>query len=328
MPASGGLKIFLPSIFVGCLVLGLAGQSYADCAGRLLEIRGVKGLLKRHMVLEKAVLECSDTGRIHYFYAYNLERLRRYDAALLSYENAVRVDPDFAPSYFGMGDVYLVLGNNKAAVFAYKKGLTLEPGNKRAENSLKKARSSCDEQKLAADGDKQEVQPPQKVQPQDLQPKKNIAVPVVDVPVAIEPVASAEDFIRYMTQHRAESGNTPQPVLPMYIQFERGSDTLTESDRNMLDNIVCRALQSDELLQSRFEVGGHTDASGNFDFNMHLSRVRAHGVRDYLVDCGVEPQRLTVVYFGQTRPVVANSSPQNRRLNRRVEFRRLQEMDE
>jgi OOP family OmpA-OmpF porin len=58
---------------------------------------------------------------------------------------------------------------------------------------------------------------------------------------------------------------------------------------------------------------------------MYFSKMRAMRVRDYLVEnCGIAPDRLTVVYYGQERPAFPNTSRKNRMLNRRVEFRLLQ----
>jgi outer membrane protein OmpA-like peptidoglycan-associated protein len=45
-------------------------------------------------------------------------------------------------------------------------------------------------------------------------------------------------------------------------------------------------------------------------------------VRAHLVDAlGVPAERIRVTWFGQARPIVPNTTPQNRGLNRRVEFR-------
>jgi outer membrane protein OmpA-like peptidoglycan-associated protein len=91
-----------------------------------------------------------------------------------------------------------------------------------------------------------------------------------------------------------------------------------------LEDVVCTAMQSEELQESRFEVAGHTDDSGDFELNMYLSRMRAYSVRDFLVkNCSIDADRLTIVYYGPTRPPVLNNSIENRKLNRRVEFRRL-----
>ena len=66
------------------------------------------------------------------------------------------------------------------------------------------------------------------------------------------------------------------------------------------------------------EVAGHTDSVGDETYNQQLSERRAQAVADYLVGRGIERNRLKVVGFGESRPKVPNSTPENRQQNRRV----------
>jgi chemotaxis protein MotB len=69
-------------------------------------------------------------------------------------------------------------------------------------------------------------------------------------------------------------------------------------------------------------VEGHTDnvpvAGGAFASNWELSAARAASVVHMLVDSGVDPRRLSVVAFGEFRPVLPNATPDGRNANRRV----------
>lgn len=73
------------------------------------------------------------------------------------------------------------------------------------------------------------------------------------------------------------------------------------------------------------EIQGHTDATGPEDYNMGLSKRRAISVYDYLITKGIDPQRMTVKYFGETKPVATNATPEGRKENRRVEFEIIKE---
>jgi outer membrane protein OmpA-like peptidoglycan-associated protein len=73
----------------------------------------------------------------------------------------------------------------------------------------------------------------------------------------------------------------------------------------------------------KVEIQGHTDNIGSDGYNQKLSERRAQTVRDFLVAKGVAANRLTTVGFGETRPVLDNNTPQNRELNRRIEFKVL-----
>lgn len=72
--------------------------------------------------------------------------------------------------------------------------------------------------------------------------------------------------------------------------------------------------------QVKLRVTGHTDNVGNDAYNLQLSQRRAKAVVDFLVERGIDRNRLSFEGYGETRPVADNSSPQGRRLNRRVEF--------
>ncbi len=136
---------------------------------------------------------------------------------------------------------------------------------------------------------------------------------------------TAEGFVQSMAEQEAKPGSRePGQGLSLQIQFERSSGELTPEAKAMLDSVVCKALQGRELQGRRFEVAGHTDDRGTPETNMYFAKIRATGVRDYLVEqCGIAPDRLTVVSYGQERPAFPNTSRKNRMLNRRVEFRLL-----
>lgn len=70
------------------------------------------------------------------------------------------------------------------------------------------------------------------------------------------------------------------------------------------------------------EVGGHTDNIGKEAYNMKLSQARADAVKAWLVAHGVDAKRVTTKGYGDTRPLVPNTSDANRFKNRRVELKR------
>ena len=67
------------------------------------------------------------------------------------------------------------------------------------------------------------------------------------------------------------------------------------------------------------QVEGHTDSVGSASYNQTLSENRAGAVRSYLIQRGVEANRLAAVGYGLTRPVADNSTAAGRAQNRRVE---------
>ena len=67
-------------------------------------------------------------------------------------------------------------------------------------------------------------------------------------------------------------------------------------------------------------IEGHSDNTGNADYNQKLSQRRAEAVAEALVnDHGVARERVKAVGYGDTRPVADNSTAAGRAQNRRVE---------
>lgn len=67
-------------------------------------------------------------------------------------------------------------------------------------------------------------------------------------------------------------------------------------------------------------VEGFTDSTGGASHNQELSERRATSVRSALMEMGVSRDRVAVRGYGQSYPVAANDTAQNRQLNRRVEI--------
>lgn len=115
--------------------------------------------------------------------------------------------------------------------------------------------------------------------------------------------------------------HTPDPTVDLLVQFDSGKATLQPLGRQQLDQLAM-AFARPELLQARFEIGGHTDRVGSHDYNMKLSADRANAARDYLSkQHGIALDRLSTQAFGYTR--LADPANPTSGANRRVEIRHL-----
>jgi outer membrane protein OmpA-like peptidoglycan-associated protein len=74
----------------------------------------------------------------------------------------------------------------------------------------------------------------------------------------------------------------------------------------------------------KMEAQGHTDSKGTAEYNLKLSDRRAASVKKYLVDKGIEADRLETKGYGLTKPIAPNDTEENRARNRRVEFKPIQ----
>ncbi|MCL2328663.1 MAG: OmpA family protein [Bacteroidetes bacterium] len=101
------------------------------------------------------------------------------------------------------------------------------------------------------------------------------------------------------------------------IHFETAKDIIRPESFPILNNVVQIMAENPNY---NLEINGHTDNVGKPDMNQDLSERRAASVKRYLVNNGISESRLTTAGFGDTRPVVPNTTVENKALNRRVEF--------
>jgi outer membrane protein OmpA-like peptidoglycan-associated protein len=113
--------------------------------------------------------------------------------------------------------------------------------------------------------------------------------------------------------------------ITQQIHFEFNKDKIRPESFPVLDAVV-EALQKNQAI--KIEVQGHTDNKGSAAYNKNLSDRRAKAVMKYLLEHGIELSRLTSHGYGFERPLVDNSTEQNRALNRRVQFVRTEGVKE
>lgn len=87
-----------------------------------------------------------------------------------------------------------------------------------------------------------------------------------------------------------------------------------------LDRVV-KLLQENPAIE--IEMSAHTDSYGSDEYNFKLSDNRARSVMEYILSKGIAPNRIVSHGYGETVPVAENDTPENRQLNRRVEFKIL-----
>jgi OOP family OmpA-OmpF porin len=150
---------------------------------------------------------------------------------------------------------------------------------------------------------------------------------------AARPQAQAAPGNRYVapTPRRAYSAGkgvkTAAPVAnaglgraDLRVSFVTGSAELTEAGQREAMKFM-DALRSPALNGMRFRIEGHTDAVGNRDYNLDLSRRRAQAVVDYLAGKGADRARFDVAGYGFDRPLAGTSA--SAAANRRVEVVRI-----
>lgn len=104
------------------------------------------------------------------------------------------------------------------------------------------------------------------------------------------------------------------------IQFETNSDVIKSESFKSLDAIASLMKNVPKL---NAVVEGHTDNTGDADYNKQLSEKRAQAVVNYLAKQGVELSRLSAKGYGQEKPIESNDTKEGRAANRRVEVNLL-----
>lgn len=117
----------------------------------------------------------------------------------------------------------------------------------------------------------------------------------------------------------------PAPVIKADTLIVLGAELLFETDRSTLRSEHFAMLTPVvEYLTSHPErsvkISGHTDNTGSEQHNLVLSRRRADVVAEYLVDNGIDANRLETFGLGSAKPIASNTTDEGRRKNRRVEL--------
>ena len=120
-----------------------------------------------------------------------------------------------------------------------------------------------------------------------------------------------------LSVNQAEQKIIDNALKNRIIEFESGSSILTQSGRQILDEM---ALALHKVGGKKVKVIGHTDSSGDAAKNLTLSQERATAVKTYLIGKNISADNLSIEGMGSNKPVADNSTLEGRKKNRRIEF--------
>jgi OOP family OmpA-OmpF porin len=104
------------------------------------------------------------------------------------------------------------------------------------------------------------------------------------------------------------------------VFFDFDKATLKSESFPELNRVVTLMTEKPNM---QIEISGHTDTSGPEQYNLGLSERRAKAVVKYFSDKGIPKERMTALFFGETKPTESNDTKEGRQKNRRVEFKIL-----
>ena len=105
--------------------------------------------------------------------------------------------------------------------------------------------------------------------------------------------------------------------MPDQVTFAVNKTELSQPAENVLDSV---ALVAKEYKNTKLNIFGFTDNTGQANYNQRLSEIRANKVAFYLINLGIDVKRISYKGMGEKSPVASNSNSQGRKQNRRVEI--------
>lgn len=101
------------------------------------------------------------------------------------------------------------------------------------------------------------------------------------------------------------------------VYFDESGRQMRTSALPVLERVAAFA---DACRDTLVSITGHTDSSGDENYNRALSLARARTVADWLQNRGIEPARLEVAGAGSSLPIADNATRFGRSLNRRIDI--------
>jgi len=121
----------------------------------------------------------------------------------------------------------------------------------------------------------------------------------------------------FSSQSVSDATASKVPASLQRIHFDFDSYILTGSAKAALeDNAAYLKAHANE----RVQIEGHCDERGSDEYNLVLGEKRARATKAFLVTLGVDSRRLSVISYGEERPLDPSSSETAWSKNRRAEF--------
>lgn len=129
------------------------------------------------------------------------------------------------------------------------------------------------------------------------------------------PTETGHEETKNISLSPLESGNTRLLVFFDYDKSELKEESIPELER------VIDFLKGNPEI--KIQIEGHTDDVGTDDYNNKLSNERANSVKKYLINAGIEANRIKAVGYGKKQPLKKETTDEGRAMNRRVAMRIL-----
>lgn len=138
------------------------------------------------------------------------------------------------------------------------------------------------------------------------------------VPINNESECNCTDSKKHLIAEEIKPNVYKNKVESYQVNFEFDKTELLPEANKVLDD-VAETLKRDKNI--KIILTGHTDSLGNTRYNQNLSLRRANVVKNYLLEKGIEQERIqSILGYGSIKPVNENTTEEEKFKNRRVEI--------
>jgi len=143
---------------------------------------------------------------------------------------------------------------------------------------------------------------------------------------AVRPPTFREEEVVTKEEGLSEEGLSEEERLAVYgrstpplkaIFFDFDSYEIRDDMKPRLQENARYILDHPEIM---VELQGNCDERGSSEYNLALGEKRALMVKQYFVNLGIDPARLTTVSFGEEKPLAQGHDEEAWALNRRVDL--------
>jgi outer membrane protein OmpA-like peptidoglycan-associated protein len=113
------------------------------------------------------------------------------------------------------------------------------------------------------------------------------------------------------------NGNQIELRMPADVTFATAQDSIKPQFYPIINDVAKILVR---YPKTTIDIVGHADSDGADQMNQDLSERRARSVGQYLTGQGVQPIRIRTYGRGESEPLVPNTSPANKAMNRRVQI--------
>jgi peptidoglycan-associated lipoprotein len=131
------------------------------------------------------------------------------------------------------------------------------------------------------------------------------------------PPPVVEDTADDATDDAEMARNRAMEAIGAMIFFDFDRSDLREDARGTLQG---KAEAMRQFTEVDVRIEGHADERGTIEYNLALGERRADSARRYLIDLGIDPDRMTTVSYGEERPMTEGHNESAWANNRRDEF--------